>query len=716
MMHELSDATHASATLREGQQYRIAVDAGGTFTDVIAASGAGEIVEAKVPSDSERPELAIEAGLQELARGLKCRSVEALLAETQMIIQGTTVVLNTLLQRAGAKTGLLCTAGFRDTLEMRLGYKEERYLFGYSPPEPLVQRELRIPIGERVDKDGRTQIPLDPEEIATAARQLAAEGVSAVAICFLWSFREGGHERMAAKIVQDIIPDAFVTQSVDVLPRMREYNRTSTTVLNAYVGPTVQRYVGQTEAHLRGLGFTGRIRYVQSNGGLAESGEIRQRPIALLLSGPAAAPAAGLFFGALAGDNILTIDVGGTSFDACLVHGGRPDMRDVTDVERYRVATPRIDVHAVGAGGGSVASLTDGLLEVGPESAQAHPGPACYRRGGKRPTVTDAHVAVGLLNQTALLGGRFEIDASLARESVRREIAEPGDTSVDDAAVGILEVVSRSMADAMREITVRRGRDPRDYTLVAGGGAGGLHAAKLAGELGIGRVVIPKVAGTFCAFGALVADVRHDYTQSYLQQVNEVDFMSLERAIHSLEQEGRRALEQEGIEESGMRFFRSLDLRYRDQAYECTIDIDNVDLTNSRDAVSRLLDERFHRRHEELYEYSQPGYPCELVTLTVTAVGQAGRLAAGSQDGDQTDATKATPHDRREVRFARAVAPISARIFKPATDVIDSAIAGPAIIEESHTTIVVPPGWTASLSSGGQAYVLSPRNGGQNSE
>jgi len=693
--------------------YRIAIDIGGTFTDLIAASDEGDLHEAKTPSNTEHPEEALRAGLDELAEHIGLAGTRELLGLTRIVIQGTTVAINAVLQRKGVKTGLLCTAGFRDTLEIRLGYKEERYVFPYQAPPVLVPRTLRLPVNERVDKNGRVRTPLAEDDVEAAAQTLREAEVEAVAICFLWSFLRPDHERRAAEILRERLPGVFVTTSNDVLPRIREYNRTSTTVLNAYVGPIVERHVTQTEQILRSLGFEGRIRYVQSNGGLAEAREVTQRPVLLLLSGPAAAPAAGLQFESLAGRDFITIDMGGTSFDTCLVRNGLPDMRAVTDVNRYRVATPLIDVHTIGAGGGSIATVDEGLLRVGPESAEAVPGPACYMRGGSRPTVTDANVVVGLLNPSELLGGRFKIDASLAHRALEEGVARPSGMELEEAAAGVVEVVSRDMADAIREITVRRGHDPRDYTLIVGGGAGGLHAAHLADELGISKVMIPRVASEFCAFGAVVADVRHDYTRSYAADTRNLDFPTLAAIFDELETGGRQALTEEGIDESGFCFLRSLDLRYKDQVWEVTVDGADVDLRGERDTVQQEVEDRFHRRHQELYDFSQPGYPVELISLTLTAIGLSPQLRFRvDEDGGGRGATaEIEPIARRLARFDRGSRAVDTPVYAGEAFRSGQSVESPAIIEEPNTTIAVPPGWRGTFHGTEQAYVLEAVGG-----
>ncbi|MEZ5101575.1 MAG: hydantoinase/oxoprolinase family protein [Thermoleophilia bacterium] len=686
---------------------RIGVDAGGTFTDLIAAADDGTVVEAKVPSDRERPDVALRAGLEQLARRLDLVDARALLTGTGIVIQGTTVAVNAVLQAKGARTGLLCTDGFRDTLEIRLGYREERYDFTYLPPPPLVPRWLREPIRERVGADGDVRVPLVEADVRAAAERLADAGVEAVAVCFLWSLLRPEHEQRTARLLRELLPGAFVCASVDVLPRIREYDRTSTTVLNAYVGPIVARYVERTEALLRDLGFAGRVRYVQSNGGLAEASEVLRRPVLLLVSGPAAAPAAGLHFAGLAGRDFIAIDMGGTSFDTCLVREGLPAMRSSTEIDGYRVATPLIDVHTIGAGGGSIATLDAGLLRVGPESAEAVPGPACYRRGGERATVTDANVVAGLLGPGGLLGGGFPIDAALARGAVERDVAGPGGIDVDDAAAGVIEVVSRNMADAIREITVRRGHDPRDYALVVGGGAGGLHAARLADELGIERVVVPRVASAFCAFGAAVADLRHDTTRALVGDTRQLDLGLVASTFEQLEQDAARALIDEGADAASIRFVRLLELRYKNQIWEVPVDATGVDLRapGAREEVER----RFHARHDELYDYAQPGYACELISATLTAIGPSPRLRRA---GAVAPREPAQPTSARPVRFGRAAGPLETPVHAGPALAPGQALVGPAVIEEPNTTIAVPPGWRATLVGREQAYVLEPDRGG----
>jgi N-methylhydantoinase A len=686
---------------------KIGVDIGGTFTDLVGLTGTGTLFEAKVPSNKPRPDLALRGGLEELSRQCGAASVQDMLSSAETVVQGTTVALNAVLQRRGARTALLCTQGFRDTLEIRLGEKDERYRFDYQPPEPLVPRHLRIPIGERVDKNGVVRMPLKEDDVLAAAARLAAEEIEAVAICFLWSFSNPEHELRAAELLRRELGPAFVTTSSEVLPRIREYDRVSTTVINAFVGPTVARYVEQTEGMLRQLGFYGRVRYVQSNGGQAESAEVLRRPVALLMSGPAAAPAAGRQFVGLLGQDFITIDMGGTSFETCLVRQQLPEMRARGEVAGYRVAAPAVDVHTIGAGGGSIATLHEGLVSVGPESAEAYPGPACYARGGERPTLTDANVVCGVLDPDALLGGRFEIDASLSGAAIDRHIAGPAGADRMSVAAGIIQLSTQNMADAIRHITIQRGHDPRNYSLLVGGGAGGVHATALATDLGIRRVVVPRVASELCAFGAVVADLRHDYTRSYVGNLRSVDLSAVARLFEDMELQGREALRAEGAGDAEMTFVRSVDLRYKNQVWEVTVDVTDVQLNGHPAAV----EDRFHARHAELYGFSEPESATELISLTLTAIARSNAAIEVASDDTHAIGGGERPERRRRVLFGRDEEPVESPVLVPEDVAPGRWIDGPVVIEERNTTILVGPGWRAQLRMPEAAYVLEQSAG-----
>ena len=679
--------------------FRIGVDIGGTFTDFILAEAGEPVREAKVPSRPGNPGEALREGIGVLAEGLGLSDRE-LLARCGLLIHGTTVATNALIQGRGARTGLLCTSGFRDTLHMRDGYKENRYDFRYPPPVDLVPRWLRLPVNERVARDGEVLVALDEEGVREQLAVFRAHEVESVAVCFLWSFLNEAHERRVGEIVREELPDAHRSLSVDVLPEIRVYERLSTTVMNAFLGPVFVDYVSQIEAALSALGYGGAIRYVQCNGGLA-SGELMKRtPVLALNSGPAAAPAAGRFFGQLFdATDVLTIDMGGTSFDVCLLENGEPATAKNVDVHRYRLGIPIVDVNTIGAGGGSIATVSQGLLGVGPESAEAVPGPVCYGRGGVEPTVCDADIVLGYLNPTALLGGTFEVDKRAAEIAIEERIGAPLDLARVESSRAIFSLVNQNMVNAIEEVSVARGHDPRDFTLVIGGGSGAIHAASIARELGIRRVVIPKVASTMCAFGALVADLRHDHGLSYARRLADVDADHLEAAFAELEARGAAELAEEGIAADQAEFQRSLEMRYVHQVHECTVELPWKELTPAR---LDELDELFHQRYESLFAYAERDQPTEVITARVVALGHQPPVEARAA---QVGVATTQPLVTRDVFWEDADATVPTPVYSGSELATGVVLAGPAIIEERHTTIVVPANATIVLDPG-DAYLM----------
>ena len=667
--------------------YRIGGDVGGTFTDFVLVDDQGHVTEAKTSSTPTDPSEAVLKGLQELA-DTRHVVLADLLAECSLIIHGTTVALNALIQLRGAKTGLICTEGFRDTLEIRLGYRDVRYDFRYPPPPILVPRHLRLPVRERVDKNGQIAIPLREADVYRATEAFRDDGVESVAVCLLWSFSNPAHERRIGEIIRKEMPSAYVSLSVDAAPQIREYDRTSTTVLNAYVGPRLAAYVQRTEDFLRQLGFHGEIRYVQSNGGLAAGAVIRLRAVLAVNSGPAAAPAAAIFFGRrLEDDNLITVDMGGTSFDACLIDHGEPDVKGSTDVHRYRLAAPMVNINTIGAGGGSIAWIDHGILRIGPQSAEAMPGPACYMRGGTEPTVTDADVVLGYLNPRGLLGGRFKIDASLAHKAVENVVARPLGMTIPEAALGIFEIVNRTMASAISEISLERGYDPRDFTLVAAGGQGPLHAAELARELSIPKVIIPKFASTFCAFGALAADLRHDYKRSFTCRLTNLDIAALERTFREMERIGNAELELEGADPSEVSVVRRLEMRYAGQIYEVAVDVSSLEL---RDGVAPQIQELLHRQHEKEYTYRHEGGVGEIINTSLTVVGRLPeiKLPASKLRGTAVDQAF---REQREMLIRGEDEYRKVPVYDGSKLLPGNILSGPAVIEEAHTTILLLP-------------------------
>lgn len=683
--------------------YRLGIDIGGTFTDFVLADEKGNLTIAKAESTPQRPSEAIRRGLEHLSRSLRME-VREFVGQCRLSFNGATVALNTLIKHDGARTGLLCTQGFRDVLEIRLGYKEERYDFDYLPPPMLVPRYLRQEVEERIDKNGRVYTPLDEDDVRRACALFKREGVEAVAVCYLWSFLNPAHEIRTGEIVRQELPGVFLTLSHEVLPQIREYDRTSTTAVNAYVGPRYQKYLEDVEGLFRSYGYRGEIRYMQSNGGVASGEAIARRPVLALDSGPAAGPIAGLFFGKIIGkEDVLTIDMGGTSFDVCLVEKGAPDIVKSIDVQRYRVGVPMINIHTIGAGGGSIAWIdAGGLLQVGPQSAEAVPGPVCYLKGGSEPTVTDANVALGYLNPDYLLGGEVKISGEASRAAIRQKIADPLRLSTEEAALGIFNIVNRNMTAAISQVSVERGHDPRDFVLVVAGGAGPTHAGRLAAELGIPLVIIPKIASAFCAFGEIVTDVRHDFLWSYTSRVRELDLELLNRRFEEVEARGREELAKEGFQPEEIHLSRSLDMRYADQIHECTVTIPSYKITQE---WTGEIEEAFHRRHEQLYTYCERDNLTEVINIGSSLYGKVPRIELARLSKGGEDPSKALQGER-PAYFEEYGRYLNIPIYDGERIEAGNVVEGPAIVEEVTTTIVVFPKSRMVLDERG-FYLLS---------
>ena len=670
--------------------YRIGIDAGGTFTDFVALAEDHSLLVYKTPSDAADPVSVLLDGLTGLARkaGLEFPDF---IRRCTVLVHGSTVALNTLIQRNGARTGLLVTAGHEDSLELRLGHKEDghRWDFRYPPADMIVPAHRRLGVRERIIAGGKVHTPLDEVQLDDQLEKLAQAEVEAVAISCLWSAANDVHERKILEKARNRLPGCYVTASVDVLPRIGEYTRTSTTAANAYVGPVLDRYLSTIENTLAERGFSGRLYIMQSNGGVATPGVVRQRPVAILNSGPAAGPVAALWYGRRLGyENVISIDMGGTSFDVSLARNGLPDVIDQAEIARIRVGLPMVNVTSIGAGGGSIARLDElGILQVGPESAEANPGPACYMRGGTRPTVTDALVTAGYFPDAGLLGGRMKLDKTLARQVIRDNIAAPAGIDVYRAAHGIIEVTAKNMVDGIRIASIERGYDPRDYLLVAGGGAGPAFAAMLARELGMEKVLIPSTAGALCAMGEATANLRYDAIRACPVRLDGLSVELANSLFGQMEQEGRSAL---GIgAKDRARVERSAEMKYVDQIHYC--DVQAPAGTVDAEKLARLR-ENFHRRHEELYTYSEPDNEPEIVSLRASSVVDT--LAPADAGGDTAiPEITVEPQETRDVLMPDTREFAATPIFRNAGGSYKSAsfsIQGPAIIEEETTTIFIP--------------------------
>ena len=606
------------------------------------------------------------------------------------------------------KTGLFCTQGHEDSLEIRLGHKEDGHRYDVDFPQAamLVPRALRVPVAERVVSTGEVRVPLNENDIRRGLRLFKEEGVASVAVSFVWSFLHPEHERRAADIIRTEFPEAYLTLSVDVLPQIREYTRTSTTVINAYIGPIIKQYVERMEGFLQSLGYRHQVRYMQSNGGLTSGRFLMDKGIYALNSGPAAGPNAGLFFGEAFGSrDIITVDMGGTSFDIALTKDGKTNIAKDFDFLRYRIGISMLQVETLGAGGGSIAFVNAmGLLQVGPESAGAQPGPATYGRGGKRPTVTDALVILGYLNQDVLLGGRMQIDAEAARRAVGEGAAAPLKLSLEQAALGIFKIVNANMVSGIRRVSIEKGYDPRDFVLVVGGGAGPAHAGMLASELGIRTILIPKVSSAFCAFGEIISDMKHNYLSSYTSRLDRLDYTRLNGRFAEMEARGRQELAEAGVTAEQISLHRSLDMRYVDQIHECQVDIPAADLTPQN--IGQIA-EAFHRRHEELFTYSERDNMVEIINLESTVTGKVARPQLPTLARGTADPSPARTGERH-VFFEEAGGFIATSIYDGAKLLVGNIVPRPAIIEEVTTTIVVFPTWQVRLDDPGM-YVMTQR-------
>jgi N-methylhydantoinase A len=661
--------------------WRIGIDVGGTFTDLAAVDETGRVVIAKCASTPRDQSEGLVEGLGLLAA--ECGTdLDGLLARTERIVHGTTVATNALLERKGARVGLLTTEGHRDVIEMREGLKDDRYNVRMPPPVPLVPRALRLGVRERVAFDGRVTVPLATRSLEAALAELARAGVEAVAVCYLHAYRNPRHEAATARAVARRLPDAYVSLSSVVLPQIKEYERIWTTVVNAYVGPALARYLGKLAARLRARGYRGDVLIMQSHGGVAPVQESARLAAGAVLSGPAGGLAAGRYAARLLGGaDLITFDMGGTSTDIALLQRGEPQLTGEKTVGIAKVALPSLDIHTLGAGGGSIAWVdAGGILHVGPESAGADPGPACYGKGGTAATVTDANVVLGFLDPANFLGGRIGLDRRAAEVAVDRVARQLG-TERLAAAEGISKVVNTNMAEGIKIVSVRRGVDPRKFAIVSFGGAAGLHITEVARLLEIRRVVVPSVAAVLSAWGMLATDLRYELVRSHVSEVSRLAPASLRRVFAQMEADGRKRL---GAFSGPVSVRRSVDMRYGEQIFEIQVSLDGVELDRGD-----LLDEvvaRFHRRHEELYAYSAPGQEVVIVNARVAVVGELPPLPAG---GDVT-ARRAAPRAARRRVYLGDWADVP--VFRLDELPAGWETKGPALLESATTTVLVREG------------------------
>jgi N-methylhydantoinase A len=681
--------------------YRVGVDVGGTFTDLVALEEAsGRLHILKRPTTPADQSEGVADGLRALLalEGIPERAVAYL-------AHGTTICINAVLEKKGAATGLVTTRGMRDLLELRRQIRGDLYDLQADKPEPLVPRPRRHEVAERIRFDGTVDEPLALDEARRAIDELVQDGVRALAVFFLHSYVNPAHERAVRELVARDYPDLYLSISSEVLPEFREFERLSTTVLNAYVGPVMARYLGRLEERVRALGLPAPY-ILQSNGGVATASQTRERPVFTMASGPTAGVAGAVFVAQQAGeDRIITFDMGGTSTDVCLVERGTPLSATQKEYHGYPVKGAMLDVHSVGAGGGSLAWVdAGGFLRVGPESAGAMPGPACYGQGGASPTVTDANVVLGRLNPAYFLGGTIKLDPARAREAVETVLCGRLGGGLTHAAVGVLTVVNAQMAAAIRLTSVERGHDPRRFTLVAHGGAGPMHATAVARLLRIPRVLVPPSPGVLCALGLVVADVKAEWSRTWLRLTAALAGDELGRVFAELEAEAREWARRGGLPVEALRLSRSADLRYLRQNYELTLPV------GTRPSPKEL-ETKFHRLHRRVFGHASPGEPVELVTLRVAAripVPRRELTAAARPTGGLAEARKGT----RPVYFADAGGFVDCPIYERAKLPVGIVLEGPAVVEQLDCTTVIEEGQRATADRWGNLLITLPEGTG----
>lgn len=673
-------------------RYVVGIDVGGTFTDLVCLElESGAIGYAKVPST---PPTFIDGVLAALERAKLSP------AEVALLKHGSTIATNSVIQRRGARTSLVTTKGFRDVLPAARANRAVSFDPTWDPSPPLIPRRHILGVTERVDYEGNELTPLAEEEVREAADTLRLRGMEAVAVVYLNSFVNPAHELRTKEILQEELPGVFVCTSYEVLPELREFERASTTLANAYLGPVVDRYLAALAERLRAWGYQGDVLLTHSGGGVMSVEEARRIPARICQSGPAAGVMGGLHIGRLAGhDNVITLDMGGTSCDLALVHRGQPRIASEWRLEfNIPINLPAVDLVTIGAGGGSIAWIDEGgSLRNGPQSAGASPGPACYGRGGQDPTNTDANLVLGRLNAATFLGGEMALHPDLARQAIQERVADRLSYRLEEAADGILRVANANMINALRYVSVQRGYDPRDFALVAFGGAGPLHAAELAQELGMPVVVVPPLPGLTSALGVLRVELRYDYLRPVLRLQRELDLERLNNALREMEGEAMAALGRDGVAEADVQFQRLADIRYYGKISYLTVPLPDSALDA---AAAAELARRFNEKHLQEFGYTVPPEAGELevVNLRLVASGppaSGGELPQRRQRRRGT--TEAARKGQRDVYFREAGGFVPSAIYDRSRLAAGARIAGPAIVEQADSTTVVPPGVRAEV-------------------
>jgi N-methylhydantoinase A len=668
--------------------YRVGVDVGGTFTDLICITPDGQVVLDKTPTTPEDQSAGVLTGMGQLAAGFGIDT--AALCETlEAFVHGTTTADNTMIEMSGAATGLLATEGHRDEIELRRDHKEEIWDPTAPPPVPIARRRARIPIPERCDFEGNVVLPLDEAAVRRGVQRLRALGVESIAVCFLFSFVNPAHERRAGELIREEFPDVgHVSLSHEVLPRAPEFERTSTTLVNAYIAPKISAYVERLVEKLHRAGFDGQVILMQSSGGVMPPQSVQRRAVSLLSSGPTGGVmGAALAAGRSGVHDFVAADMGGTSYDVCLVAQGQPAVStDWNWRHRYYVNLPMVDIHSVGAGGGSIARVRQGALLVGPESAGSVPGPVCYGLGGVRATVTDSDAALGYLPAKGFAGGRMELDVEAGRAAISRDVAEPLGLGVDDAAWAIQRIVNANMANAVRKVLSQHGADPRALSLVAYGGGGPVHAWAQARELGIGRVLVPKTSPAFSALGLLVSDYVVDLMRAYVVKLSDIDLARVRELATELRREAEAELEPARLGAGAVKADLFAQMCYHGQNFDMSVPLPEGESLSDEHLLD--LADRFHHQHEAARGFAFPTQQPLVRGIRMVHRGATPKPPVLARLGDVTRAADARTGSR-PVHMGEGFADVPT--YDGSSLGAGARVEGPALIEEPFTVVVLAP-------------------------
>ncbi|PIP54810.1 MAG: 5-oxoprolinase [Bacteroidetes bacterium CG23_combo_of_CG06-09_8_20_14_all_32_9] len=689
-------------------KYKLGIDVGGTFTDFFLVGDDGSALIHKTLSTPEDSSIGFITGTREIAEKLNLE-LSTFINEINTIVHGTTVATNAILTMNGAKTALITTKGFRDALEMRRGIREERYNNHYKNVKPLVPRYLRYTINERTDASGKSLIPVKTSELDEIIVNIKKEDVKAIAICFMNSYLNSEHEKFATEYLRATLPDLFISASFEVLPSVRFYERVSTTCINAYIGVVIDKYLESLLGKLHEINFKGKLMIMQSNGGIVTPEVARKIAAVTVLSGPAAAPIAGAYYAELLGyNNCITMDMGGTSFDTSLVVNRKCVTSTDGEIDRHRIALPTLDIITIGAGGGSIGWIDKGgLLQMGPKSAGALPGPISYDCGGTEPACTDADLILGYLDPNFFAGGKYILNKEKTVSLTRKTLGEPLGMDVVKTAAGMYRVINMNMAQGVRQVSVERGYDPREFLLLCAGGAGPIHAGEICRELEIPMFVVPDVASIFCAAGMLLGDLKHDYVRSYMTWFSKIEKNKFLSFYDDMKTEAIATLTEEGISKEKIEYYPSLDIRYVGQFHEVPLEVTMNDITNfNTDSIA----EAFHKEHNRKfgYELKQEGTELEIINVRLRAVGVTEKplsLSGNKEAGAET--LEQALKGRRQAYVPEVDKMQEIPVYNGDILINNFKIEGPALIEQINTTIFIGASYNCETGIGGTFIVYN---------